>query len=149
MTKPRVATSESQVNFESLWQTWPDAARCDTHARPRLLGEARERKLFSDRRYLPNVIARIRASHQLRDWRRDVTQPLPQRAAPTRTHRQQIAAELGLLFSTCTLAQARRTIADCNKLEKQALLKAFFSLRHWRDSRLGREIAPARRRMGV
>lgn len=145
--RPRVATSESQVNFEAMWQVWPDPVRNKTNTVPRLLGEERERKLFTDRRYLPNVIARIRASRQLRVWRRTAPQPLQTRPPQVRSRRQQIAAELGLLFSTCTLAQARHIVADCSKLEKQVMLDAFFSLRHWRNSRLGQELAPALRKI--
>ena len=147
VAKPRV--SESQVNFEALWQTWPEAQPSKTPERPRLLGEARERKLFNDHRYLPNVIARIRASQPRHYRRKDASPPLLRRTMRVRTHRQKIAAELGLVFSTCTLAQARRIIADCNKLEKQALLDTFFSLQHWRESRLGQEIAPALRKRGL
>ena len=146
--RPRVATSESRVNFEAMWQTWPERTRDRTPPKPRLLGEARERKLFADRRYLPNVIARIRANRQLRIWRGAVAQPLQTRATRVLTRRQQIAAELGLVFSTCTLAQARSIVSGCNKLEKQAMLEAFFSLRHWRNSRLGQELEPALRKIG-
>ncbi len=146
--RPRVATSESRVNFEGLWQAWPEREHGKTRSTPSLLGDARERKLFTDRRYLPNVIARIRASRQLRVWCRTAPQPLRTRPPRVRTRRQQIAAELGLVFSTCTLAQARHIVAGCNKLEKQAMLDAFFSLQHWRNSRLGQELAPALRKIG-
>lgn len=147
--KMRVATSESQVNFEAMWQTWPEQMQEKQRGMPRLLGEARERKLYTDRRYLPNVISRIRASRQLRVWRRTVPRHMQTRAARVRTRRQQIAAELGLYFSTCTLAQARYIVSGCNKAEKQTILSAFFSLQHWRNSRLGQELAPALRRLGI
>ena len=146
--RPRVATSESRVNFDAMWQVWPERGRGKTSTAPSLLGDERERKLFTDRRYLPNVVARMRASRQLRVWRRTAAQPLQTRPRRVRSRRQQIAAELGLIFSTCTLAQARRIVSGCNKLEKQAMLDAFFSLRHWRNSRLGQELAPALRKMG-
>lgn len=144
--RPRVATSESKVNFEAMWQAWPERGRGKTRLAPSLLGDARERKLFNDRRYLPNVIARIRASRQLRVGR-SVPQPLPRSSMRRRSRRQQIATEVGLIFSTCTLAQARRIVSGCNESEKQVMLAAFFSLRHWHDSRLGRELSPALRKM--
>ncbi len=148
--KPRVATSESRVNFEALWRSWPDTERHDTPTRPHLLGEERTRKLFADRRYFPNVIARLSNDLPHRSGRkRDGGQARLTRSPRGRSRRQQIAAELGLVFSTCTLAQARRVIADCNRLEKQALLDAFFGLRHWRNSRLGQEIAPVLHRSGL
>ncbi len=148
-SRPRVATSESKVNFESLWQAWPEHGGGVARSLPQLLGDARERKLFADRRYLPNVIARLRASRQLRVWRRTASQPLPTRAPRVRNRRQQIAAELGLIFSTCTLAQARRIVSDCGQVERQTMLAAFFGLKHWRNSRLGQELAPALRKMGL
>ena len=146
--RPRGATSESQVNFEALWRAWPERERGKERNAPSLLGDARERQLFTDHRYLPNVIARIRASRQLRGWRSTAPQPLQTRPPRVQTRRQQIAAELGLVFSTCTLAQAHRIVSGCNELEKQAMLDAFFSLRHWRNSRLGQELAPALRKIG-
>lgn len=145
--KSRVATSESKVNFEAMWQAWPERVHAKRHRTPSLLGDARERKLFNDRRYLPNVIARMRASRQLRGWRRTAAQPLPLSATRHRSRRQQIATELGLVFSTCTLAQARHIVSGCNESEKQAMLAAFFSLGHWHNSRLGRELAPALRKL--
>ena len=145
--KTRVATSESLVNFEAMWQTWPEQAQ--EKRTPQLLGEARERKLFTDRRYLPNVISRIRASRQLRTWRKTVPRHMQTRATRVPTRRQQIAAELGLYFSTCTLAQARYIVSGCSKAEKETILAAFFSLQHWRNSRLGQELAPALRRLGI
>ena len=147
--KTRVATSESLVNFEAMWQTWPEQMQEKRRGMPRLLGEARERKLFTDRRYLPNVISRIRASRQLRTWRKTVPFHMRTRAPRVRTRRQQITAELGLYFSTCTLAQARHIVSGCNKAAKETILSAFFSLYHWRHSKLGRELAPALRRLGI
>lgn len=147
MTDRRVATSESRVNFEALWQTWPEDHN-KSALPPRLLRGARERKFFADPRHLANVIARIRASRQLRIWRR-TAQPRQIGYRPRPNRRTRITAELGLAFSTCSLAQARQIISGCNELEKQTLLAAFFRLKHWRASRLGKELAPSLRRMGI
>ena len=145
--RPRVTTSESKVNFEAMWQAWPERGRGKIRRTPSLLGDARERNLFNDRRYLPNVIARIRASRQLRVGRRTAPQSLPLRSTQRRSRRQLIATEVGLIFSTCTLAQARHIMSGCNESEKRVMLTAFFSLRHWHSSRLGRELPPALRKM--
>ena len=147
--KPTMTTAESQVNFEAMWQAWPqNNADQQVQATPSLLGSERERRFFRDRRYLPNVVARIKASRQLRLWRRTTPRSVVTRSHPYQ-RRQQIIADLGLIFSTCTLVQARGIVSSCNNVQKQQLLAAFFSLPYWGSSRLGRELAPSMRRVGL
>lgn len=130
----------SRIGFETLWQPLPLPEKKPAHSpSPRFLGEERERRLRHDPRYLPNVIARIKASVKSRKPDRVV---VPTIRRGKRSRRDEIVAELGLIFSTCTFAEAEEIIYACNDVEKKVILTAFMRTRSWQTTRLGKEIAP-------
>lgn len=130
----------SRIGFETLWQPLPSPEQKPARpSPPRFLAEERECRLKHDPRYLPNVIARIKASIKAHKPHRTAA-PLARRGK--RSRRAEIADELGLIFSTCSFAEAEEIILACNSVEKQVILTAFMQNSSWQTTRLGKEIAP-------
>lgn len=127
---------KSQVNFESLWQDYQQPIPPLTQ--PRLLADKRVTRHRGNRL--------IKALNKPLGKPPKVIKPLvgvkqqPVRRPATR--KQQIANELGAIFSTCTFSEAREIINSCTDREEQFLLATFLSQHGWQQTRLGREIAP-------
>lgn len=127
---------KSQVNFESLWQDYQQPT--SPLAQPRLLADKR--------------VTRHRGNRLTKALERPLSKPpkvikpiIGVKQQPIRrpaTRKQQIASELGAIFSTCTFSEAREIINSCTDREEQFLLATFLAQSGWQQTRLGREIAP-------
>ena len=136
-----IDTIKSRVNFESLWQDYQPPM--STVVPPRLLADKRVTR--------PRGNRLTKAVDNLKPIRPKVIKPVigveqrvgvEQRPVRRSTRRQQIASELGAIFSTCTFSEAREIINSCTDREEQFLLATFLAQNCWQQTRLGREIAP-------
>lgn len=130
-----IDTIDSRINFESLWQDHRQPT--STTTQPRLLADKRLTRQRGNR--LTKTIANFVSSPP------KVNKPIigvKQRPVRRPTRRQQIASELGAIFSTCTFSEAREIINSCTDREEQFLLATFLAQNGWQQTRLGREIAP-------
>ena len=130
-----IDTINSRVNFESLWQDHRQPT--STSKQPRLLADKRVTNYRGNR--LIKALSNFKSSPP------KVTKPIigvEQRPVRRPTRRQQIANELGAIFSTCTFSEAREIINSCTDREEQFLLTTFLAQNGWQQTRLGREIAP-------